>query len=212
MSELARRLSEGLAPVRPWFVPRRLLFGMALGAMVSIVWVIAFLQLRPDLIPAMATAMFWAKLAYPLALAAIATFAAERLARPAGHARRRLAWLALPFAAVALFAFVQYLAMPPRLHGVIVTGGSARVCSLLVLASSLPPFAGLIWAMRGLAPTRLRETGAVIGLAAGGVGAFAYAWHCTEWGAPFLALWYTAGILAASLLGAITGPLLLRWK
>ncbi|HEX9159594.1 MAG TPA: DUF1109 domain-containing protein [Rhizomicrobium sp.] len=212
MSELAQRLSAGLTPVRPWFVPRRLLCGMTLGAMVSIVWVIVFLQLRPDLARAMTTAMFWAKLAYPLALAVIATFAAERLARPAGQPRERLRWLALPFFSVAMLAIVQFVTTAPQSHGVIVTGGSARICSLLVLASSLPPLAGLVWAMRGLAPTRLRETGAVIGLAAGGVGAFAYAWHCTEWGAPFLALWYTAGILAASLIGAISGPLLLRWK
>jgi hypothetical protein len=66
--------------------------------------------------------------------------------------------------------------------------------------------------MRGLAPTRLRETGAVIGLAAGGAGAFAYAWHCTETGAPFLAVWYTVGIALAALLGWLAGPRVLRWR
>jgi hypothetical protein len=207
-----RKLTDGLGAVPPSFVPRRLLLGVGLGALVSLVWVLAVLRLRPDLGHAMATPMFWLKLVYPLSLALVAGFAAERLARPAARARDRLVWLAAPFAAVALIAVVQFVTVSPRSHHAIVMGGSARVCPFLVLASSIPPLLGLVWAMRGLAPTRLRETGAVIGLAAGGVGAFAYAWHCTEWGAPFLALWYTAGILASAILGALLGPLLLRWK
>ena len=212
MSEIARKLSDGLAPVPPSFVTRRLVLGTAVGALFSVVWVLAVLRLRPDLMGAMATMMFWAKLIYPLALALIAGVAAERLARPAAHVRGRLVWLAAPFAAVAVLAIVQFVTAAPGSHHAIVMGGSARVCPFLVLASSIPPLLGLVWAMRGLAPTRLRETGAVIGLAAGGIGAFAYAWHCTELGAPFLALWYTAGILATSLLGALLGPILLRWR
>ena len=212
MSELARRLSADLAPVPPSFVARRLLFGVGAGALVSIVWVLAVLRLRPDLSEAMATPMFWAKLVYPLSLALIAGLAAERLARPATRAGGRLMWLALPFGAVALAGTVQFVTAPATSHHAIMMGGSARICPFLVLASSIPPLLGLAWAMRGLAPIRLREAGAVIGLTAGGIGAFAYAWHCTEWGAPFLALWYTAGILSASLLGALLGPLLLRWK
>lgn len=212
MSEIARKLSDGLAPVPPSFVTRRLVLGTASGAFVSVVWVLTVLRLRPDVMGAMATTMFWAKLVYPLSLALIAGVAAERLARPAAGARDRLVWLAAPVAAVALLATVQFVTAAPGSHHAIVMGGSARICPFLVLAFSIPPLIGLVWAMRGLAPTRLRETGAVIGLAAGGIGAFAYAWHCTESGAPFLALWYTAGILAASLLGWLLGPLLLRWK
>ena len=212
MSELARKLSDGLAPVPPSFVPRRLLSGLGAGAFVSIALVLGLLGLRPDLLPAMGTAMFWAKLAYPLSLALVAGLAAERLARPAARARDRLVWLAAPFAAVALMAAVQFVTAAPGSRDAIVMGGSARLCPFLVLASSIPPLLGLVWAMRGLAPTRLRETGAVIGLVAGGIGGFAYAWHCTEWGAPFLALWYTAGILASAIFGALLGPLLLRWK
>lgn len=212
MSDLARKLAADLAPVPPSSVPRRLIAGVGAGTVVSIVWVLAVLHLRPDLGEAMSTPMFWAKLVYPLSLALIAGLAAERLARPAAPAGARLSWLAAPFAAVAVAAVVQLATSPAGAHHAIVMGGSARVCPFLVLASSIPPLLGLVWAMRGLAPTRLREAGAVVGLAAGGIGAFAYAWHCTEWGAPFLALWYTAGILAASLLGALLGPLLLRWK
>jgi hypothetical protein len=161
---------------------------------------------------AMRTGMFWLKLAYPLSLACIAGLAAERLARPSASARARIPWLIAPLLFVFAFGAIEYMFAPPAMQMPLLMGGSARLCPFLVLAFSTPPLAGLIWAMRGLAPTRLREAGAVIGLAAGGIGAFAYAWHCTETGAPFLAAWYTLGIAAAALIGWLLGPRVLRWK
>ncbi|HEY3638232.1 MAG TPA: DUF1109 domain-containing protein [Rhizomicrobium sp.] len=211
MSDLARQLSSDLAPVQRGLVLRRLLFGLGGGLAASIVLVLLILGPRPDMSGAMDTAMFWMKLLYPLSLVAIALLAAERLARPAASARSRLAWLPLPFVLVALLALVVFILAQPAARETILMGQSARVCPFIVLASAVPPLAGLVWAMRGLAPTRLAETGAVIGLAAGGAGAFAYAWHCTEAGAPFLAIWYTLGIAAAALLGGLIGPRTLRW-
>src|SRR5205814_4832130 len=167
------------------FVQRRLLAGAGLGALVSIALVLALLGPRPDMMSAMTTAMFWVKLGYPLSLALVAGLAAERLARPAATAGRRMVWLAVPFLLVAVFAIGQYLVATPSARHALVMGGSAQLCPFLVFAAALPPLLGLVWAMRGLAPTRLTQTGAVIGLVAGGTGAFAYAWHCTEWGAPF---------------------------
>jgi hypothetical protein len=114
-------------------------------------------------------------------------------------------------ALIALLALIAMLLAPPSARDLMLMGHSARLCPFLVLASALPPLAGLIWAMRGLAPTQFRETGFVIGLAAGGIGAFAYAWHCNETGAPFLAVWFSLGIGAAAFLGWLVGPRVLRW-
>jgi hypothetical protein len=211
MSDLARQLSVDLAPVPQSWLPRRLLLGLGIGLLVSIVLVLAILGPRPDMTPAMHRMMFWAKLIYPLSLAAIAAFAAERLARPAASARPRMFWLPVPVIFVAVLALIAFLFAPPAMQRPMLMGHSARLCPFLVLASSLPPLAGLIWAMRGFAPTQLRETGFIIGLAAGGAGAFAYAWHCNEMGAPFLAIWYSLGIAATAFLGWLFGPRLLRW-
>ena len=90
-------------------------------------------------------------------------------------------------------------------------GGSAAVCPWWIMAFSVPPLAGLVWALRGLAPTRPGLTGALAGLAAGGAGAAAYALHCPEPTAPFLAVWYTLGVAGAGALGWIAGPRALRW-
>ncbi len=211
MSDLAQKLSANLVPVSPWQVPRRLVLGFGGGLLVSVALVLAVLGARPDMAQALHTAMFWVKLVYPLCLATIAGFAAERLARPAASAHARLVWLPLPFVLVLVVALTTFLLAPSAARDSMLMGHSARLCPFLVLACALPPLMGLVWAMRGLAPTRLSETGFVIGLAAGGAGAFAYAWHCNETGAPFLAVWYTLGIAVAALVGWILGPRLLRW-
>jgi hypothetical protein len=211
MSDLARELSAHLAPVSRWQVPGRLLLGLGGGLAVSVLLVLAVLGPRPDIGPAMHGMMFWMKLVYPLSLVAIAGLASERLARPAASAKARMIWLPLPFALIATLAATALFLAPPATRETLLMGSSAGVCPFLVLAFAVPPLAGLAWAMRGLAPTRPRETGAIIGLVAGGAGAFAYAWHCTETGAPFLAVWYTLGIAAAAFLGWLLGPRLLRW-
>jgi hypothetical protein len=93
----------------------------------------------------------------------------------------------------------------------LVMGDSAMVCPGLIAAVAAPVFVTLFWAVRGLAPTRLRLAGALSGLTAGGLGALIYCLHCPESGAPFVAIWYSLGILAPCLAGALLGPRLLRW-
>ena len=213
MSEqLVDRLCADLRPVSADTVPRQLAVGVAAGVLVSAVVMLAALGPRPDLPRAVATTMFWVKAVYALALAAIGLWAADRAARPAGVAGPRLAWLAAPLAAVLAAAVVQLAGAPAPMRGTLVLGESAIVCPWLILLLSLAPFAGLAWAMRRLAPTRLRLAGTVAGLAAGGIGAVVYCVHCTETGAPFLALWFTLGVVLAGLLGALLGPWALRWR
>jgi hypothetical protein len=212
MSEaLIDKLSAELRPVSPLAVMRRLLIGVGVGAAVSGVLTAATLGLRPDMADAAREAMFWVKLAYTLALGGVALWTCERLARPAGLAGRRWPWLIAPLALVALLAAWQLASAPPPMRMPMVMGHSHRVCPWCILVFSLPPLVGLIWAVRGLAPTRLRLTGAMIGLAAGGAGATMYALHCDESTAPFLAIWYTAGVALAGALGWALGPRALRW-
>jgi hypothetical protein len=90
-------------------------------------------------------------------------------------------------------------------------GGSWDSCPWRILLLSLPALAALLWTFRQFAPTRLRLAGFIAGLVAGGVGASAYAFTCTETTAPFVATWYTLGMLGAAALGALIGPRALRW-
>ena len=49
------------------------------------------------------------------------------------------------------------------------------------------------------------------GMAAGGFGAAAYALSCPEAAGPFVAIWYSLGMVAAGVVGALLGPWALRW-
>jgi hypothetical protein len=80
-------------------------------------------------------------------------------------------------------------------------GDLRRICcdaevvpAVLGGAGEVPTLAALLWALRGLAPTRPALAGAAAGLAAGAVGALAYALHCPELSPTFVAVWYSAGI------------------
>ena len=209
--DLIQRLAADLKPAPRGMAARRLLAGALIGALLSVIFVIVALGVRPDIAPASAQPMFWMKFAYGAVIGAVALWACERLARPAASARRRAVWLVAPLAVMAALAVTRLEAAPTSMWRPLLMGHSASLCPWLILAAALPPLAGLIWAVRGLAPTRLRLAGLMVGLAAGGIGATAYALHCDEMAAPFLAAWYTAGVALAAALGWLSGPRLLRW-
>jgi hypothetical protein len=212
MSEdLVERLVKDLRPVSPGVVVRRLGLGIVAGAVVSALLTVVLLGARPDMGQAVGAPMFWMKFAYTALIAVLALWACERLARPVGAAQGRIPWLLAPLMAMAVLAVWRLTQTAPDARAAMVMGHSAGLCPWFIFALSLPPLAGLIWAMRGLAATRLRLAGILVGLAAGGAGATAYALHCDEMAAPFLATWYTLGVLSVGALGGILGPRVLRW-
>jgi hypothetical protein len=205
--DLIEHLSSGLRPIRKGAVTARLAIAIAVGFVVSLAGVALALGLRPD----MASRMFWMKAAYAASYAAVGVFCVERIARPPGLPGRRLGWLAAPAVGIIVAAALQAARTPgPEVRG-LVMGHSAMVCPWFIAATSAPLLVALIWAVKGLAPTRLRLAGALAGLTAGGFGALIYCLHCPEVGAPFVAIWYSLGILIPCLVGALAGPRLLRW-
>jgi len=76
---------------------------------------------------------------------------------------------------------------------------------------SAAPLAALLYALKSGAPDSPALAGAAAGLVAGSIGAAVYATHCIEDSPLFLALWYTIGISAVTLLGAAIGRHTLKW-
>ena len=91
-------------------------------------------------------------------------------------------------------------------------GVSANVCPWRIYIIGLPLLAGAVWAVRGLAPTRLTLAGLVAGGCAGAISAVIYGFHCDETAAPFVAIWYTLGMAAVAALGGLAGSRWLRWR
>jgi len=75
----------------------------------------------------------------------------------------------------------------------------------------VPAFVAVFWAIRGLAPTRLRLAGAAGGMLAGTIATMAYAFHCPEMSVAFLGRLVLLGMVLATLIGALLGPRFLRW-
>lgn len=209
--ELVALLAKNAGPVEPDATARR--FTMALGwGLFAVMLVMALtLGVRSDIAEAVLLPMFWMKLAFP-AWVAIATFcAAIRLARPGmrlGHAPGTLVAL---IAAVWMVATVALLNAAPAERSDLVFGDTWLFCLFAIPLLSIPMFVAAMWAMKGLAPTRLSLAGGAAGLLSGSVSAAVYSLHCPETAAPFLAIWYVLGMSIPAIAGALVGPRLLRW-
>ena len=177
----------------------------------SILLLVFALGVRGDLAQAAGELMFWLKPVFAACLALAGLIAAERMARPG--MRLGLVWAALvtPVLVLWLIATVMLINAAPAQRADLILGDTWKECPLNIAFMSLPLFAATLWALKGLAPTRLALAGASAGLLAGALGALVYALHCPESTAPFLAVWYVLGIAIPTLAGAVLGPRLLRW-
>lgn len=210
---LITELSSDLRPVPPGGPRIRLRKGLLVGAVVTGVVMLFWPSLgpRPDMAEALTAGSFWIKLLYTASIASLGFVALDRLSRPdaAMLPWSRLLWP--PVAALAAISAMRWATMSARDSTAFWMGSSWWQCPAYVVALALPVFVGLIWAMARLAPTRLGAAGAAAGLVSGGTGASVYALHCAETSPGFILLWYSLGLAAATVLGAVTGPRLLRW-
>jgi len=208
--ELIAFLSQDLEPARRGMVLRWLMLGLTLGMADSALAMMTMLGPRPDLHAAMRGGAFWMKFCYTLALALLGFIIVQRQASAGADSRGAIAALAAPVVALTLLAGSQ-LSAPTANSAKLLMGDTWIVCPWLILALSLPIFAGLFVALRRLAPTRLAMAGASAGLLAGASAATLYGFHCPELAAPFVLIWYTLGIAAAAGLGAVFGRWMLAW-
>jgi hypothetical protein len=208
--ELIAHLSGDLAPAPSHYVGRVLAVGLGLGFLLSAILMLVAMGPRPDLALAMAGGAFWMKLAYTLSFAALGLWLVERLGRSDASARQPTLLLLVPVILLLAVAIVQLMTPGVNRHH-LVMGDSWRVCAIDILALSAPVFVTVFWALRKLAPTRLAVAGAGAGLLAGAAGASVYAFHCVEYTAPFILIWYTSGMVVAALIGAGISRWALRW-
>jgi hypothetical protein len=169
------------------------------------------LGLRPDLDIAMKGAMFWTKLSYTASIAVVAMLATLALTRPESALQRSIWLVLISVAALAAYCLIEASRIDRALWVERWLGSSWQLCSLVIFMLALPIAAAFAIALRQFAPTHLRVTGALAGLAAGALSATLYAFHCPESGPAFVFTWYSIGIVLAMLAGALAGPRLLRW-
>ncbi|MCI1014932.1 DUF1109 domain-containing protein [Herbaspirillum sp. C7C2] len=209
--ELIAMMASGVAPVDRRLPLRQMVQALTLGAVLSLLLMLKIYGLRPDLGVMLEVPMFWIKLAFPSALAVGAMLVLRRLVRPGLRVGATWAGIALPSLAIWAGGALVLLSSPAAQRLPLLMGSTWRSCPFNIALLSVPLFIGIFWAVRGMAPTRLRLTGAVAGLLAGAAATMVYCLHCPEMEAPFWGLWYFLGMLVPALAGLLLGPRLLRW-
>ncbi|MFM0739256.1 DUF1109 domain-containing protein [Paraburkholderia xenovorans] len=209
--DLVELLSTGITPVKSGTAARRFGISVPVAVIGATVLMAAVFGIRPDLGVVVDTAIFWEKLAFPLWLAIGALIVSARLARPG--AKVGAGWLvaAIPVVAVWIAAISVLVAAAPEDRLPDILGQSWRSCPFNILLLAVPGFVAIFWAVKGLAPTRLRLAGAISGLLASSIATVVYCFHCPEMNPAFWSIWYMAGMLLPAALGAVLGPFLLPW-
>jgi hypothetical protein len=209
-TDLIELLARDVRTAPPGMAGRTVLAALAAGGLVTLAVVVLGLHCQA-LIVASHQPWFWMKATYTGLLTVAAAILVRRLSIPGAPLGIAPLSAALIVVAMVALGAGQIIAATPAARLALWLGHTWKVCSPLILALALPIYAGLIVAIRRLAPTRLAVTGAAAGLASGALSATLYGLHCPEQAAAFVATWYTLGIAAATTLGALTGRRLLRW-
>jgi len=211
--EFISLLSTGITPVDPHVQRRSLSLALVLGAIGAILLTLIVFGMRPDIREMLVTPLFWFKVSFPSAVAIASLLLLIPLSRPGTRNISARLWLAPSGPILVIWiAALASLALAPQTERMnLIMGFSWRTCPFNIAFLSIPLCVTITWAVRQLAPTRLRAAGAVAGLLAGSVATMAYCLHCPEMGIPFWGIWYLIGMLIPAVLGAIFGPALLRW-
>lgn len=209
--DLIDLLATGVARVDRKAVPRRFARALPFGFAGSVLLMSIVFGVRHDLLSVAQTSIFWAKLAFPCAVALAAALAVSRLGRPGVRGGYAWALVALPFVAVLAGAWFVLANVPAAARVPLVLGHTWRTCPFNIVLLSIPTFAAVCWAVRGLAPTNLRAAGAAVGLFSSALATIAYCLHCPEMSPAFWSVWYVIGMAVPAGIGAWFAPRLLRW-
>jgi hypothetical protein len=210
IDELIEMLVSDITPVSRHGLRMRLASTIAVGLIGAAVALLALLAFRPHL-HHVTMAAFSVKFLYTAGLMGATIVALERIARPEGSIGSMIRVSVAAFVIIVLLAIVQLLLSPAASYPGLIFGFSASFCPFLIFAFGLPAFFANIWFLRRAAPMDSGIAGFVAGACAGAIGGWVYSLACVENGIPFIAIWYTLGILLSGLLGSLVGKFSLRW-
>lgn len=203
-----------LAPPRKFLSPTGAVAASGLAAAgMAIVLSIAWLGPRDDLWPVLLAGNH--VLVFKLVFTACVVAAALSLVRDLSVPGKRPGFwpvlAAISLVAISAMALQEPAGAPVQEWSHHVEPGSWLECLWKIPALAAPALVILAFCVRYLAPTKLTLAGAFIGLAAGGIGAVGYTFHCHDDSIAFVVASYTLAISETTLIGAIAGPIILHW-
>src|SRR6478672_1268641 len=157
--DLVTMLATGEATVEENAAARRYSTAIGWGAFGATLLMALVLGVRADLAAAAGLPMFWVKILFSGALTMASIVIALRLSQPGARLVPGAVALGAPILGMWILAAVTLARAQPALWPELLFGQTWTSCPLLIAMLSIPMFVAALWAMKGLAPTRLRLAG-----------------------------------------------------
>lgn len=208
---LIDRLTDDLKPVRrrhSW-IDMAIMAGIAA---VELLLLFAVGTAHLDMHRMMTEPTLWWRLASLALISLISGALAIRSFDPTYSPRGALRWLALIVTICLAFGVIMS-GMPVSLASIVrrLDWASGVQCASKIALLSIPPLIGLAALGRRGAPTDLRRTPLLIGLAAAAWGAFVFAFACPFDDPLYIAVWYSVGCAVVTLVARFVLPRVARW-
>jgi len=206
-------LSAELEAVNSGRPGKTLILAILTGGAIAFGLMLVTVGPRPDLQSTAHIEWVAVKLLFALSVIGTSALLLNRSMRPGLEDATNWTLVLFPFLAALAVALAVLLGQPQAWKELIVgaTTISSMRCLLLIMFFAAIPLASVIYAIRQGAPTRLKLSGGIAGIVAGGIGAAAYAFNCSSDTIPFIAIWYGTAIVICAVIGSQIGPRVLRW-
>ena len=198
-----------LEPVKPLRVSRAITAVLAI-AIAAAALIVSVKGARTDVVALDPNPMFLLRAGLLLLLGGGCGWAALSMASPS-VGKQGQSWKMAIAAAALLPLAALTLAMTGRTEIAMANAHFGLQCmffsGLSGLATAIPM---VFWLRRG-APTSPERAGWLTGVAAGGLGAFAYGLHCPFNDVVYIGLWYSLAVGLCAVIGRLVVPRLIRW-
>ncbi len=211
LDSLIDQLAGDLAPVRPrrFWVDASI---MALVAVIELALLFAIGFARLDMHRMMTQPTMGWRIVSLGVISLVSGILAIRSFDPAYSARRSLRWLAL-IIAICLASGIIMAGLPAGAASLMqrLDWRSGVQCASKIVLLSIPPLLALVVLGRRGAPTDMRRTPLLIGLAAAAWGAFVFIFACPFNDPLYIMVWYGAGCGIVTLACRFLLPRIARW-
>jgi hypothetical protein len=200
---------DDLEPVRPVSIKG----GLAIAAAITLTAIAAVIMrkgMRADLLAGHPSEMFLLRAGILLLLGVATAYSVLSMASP-GVGKQGNGWKIALSAATLFPLAAMIVAMTGNVGPAITEMQSGVQCMTMSLIGGVATAIPMVLWLRKGAPTNLERAGWLTGVAAGGLGAFAYNFHCPFESIVYIGLWYTLAVGACAIIGRLLVPRLIRW-
>jgi hypothetical protein len=204
-----QQLVDDLEPVRS-LRPKQSMAASLIITGAILLLITLWLGPREDMIAGKPDGMFLLRGGILLLLGLANGYAAIAMASPS-VGRQGSGWQ-IALAAAALFPLAALIvAMSTGPADAIAATQTGLQCLRMSVMGGLATAVPMVLHLRRGAPTSPERAGWLTGIASGGLGAFAYGFHCPFNNIIYIGLWYTLAVGISAVIGRLVVPRLIRW-